>query len=64
LFKLGSYLLFITFSQLIAVVLYLQHEFGYVIENMPFLVAIAFIIEFTFSGYLINKGYPKIDKLD
>jgi hypothetical protein len=62
LFKLGSYLLFITFSQLIAVDTFLQSNFGG--GDIPPLVNLILIVEFVFSGYLIYKGYPKIDELD
>jgi hypothetical protein len=64
-FKLGSYLLFITFSQVIAVSLYLKAEFGiYAAQNIPFLVFIIILAELVFSGYLIFRGYPKINDID
>lgn len=57
-FKLGSYLLFITFSQVIAVSLYLESKSGdYAIQNIPGLVFIIILIEIIFSGYLIYIGY-------
>jgi uncharacterized membrane protein len=57
-FKLGSYLLFITFTQVIAVTLYLVSSFGdFAFQNIPGLVFIIILIEFIFSGYLIYIGY-------
>lgn len=65
-FKLGSYLLFITFTQLIGVILYTQSRPGVGIENTLYnihpLIHFIILIELTFSGYLIYKGYSKIDK--
>ncbi|WP_035294179.1 hypothetical protein [Clostridium sp. KNHs214] len=65
-FKLGSYLLFITFTQLIIAILFIQSLPGvginYTFENIHPLIKIIVLLELSFSGFLIYKGYSKIDK--
>lgn len=57
-FKLGSYLLFITFSQIIFVLI--ASNF---ISSIPALVYIIIILELVYSGVLIYKGidFSKVD---
>lgn len=65
-FKTGLYLLFITFTQLIAILFsthYLYH-YGvrssfYVLVEMQNMLKFIFLIEFVISIYLIKIGYEK-----
>lgn len=67
-FKLGSYLMFITFTQLVIAILVVQSQPGvsveYVFGNIHPLIKFIIFIELCFSGFLIYKGYSKIDKID
>lgn len=67
-FKLGSHLLFITFTQLIVAISFAQSLPGvgstYAFEHVHPLVKIIIVIELIFSEFLIYKGYSKIDKMD
>lgn len=65
-FKTGLYLLFITFTQLIAILFsthYLYHydfRFSFsVLVEMPNMLKFIFLIEFVISIYLIKLGYEK-----
>lgn len=66
-FKLGRYLLFITFTHLIVVISFAQSLPGvgstYAFEHIHPLVKIIILIELIFSGFLIHEGYYKIDKM-
>lgn len=66
-FKLGSYLLFITFAELISVILFVQSYVkgsGYILGEIHPLIYMIILIEFCFSAYLLNKGYSKFDNMD
>ena len=65
-FKLGSYLLFITFAELISVILFVQSYIKsprYILGEIHPLIYIIILIEICFSVYLLNKGYSKLDKM-
>ncbi|MCX7950648.1 MAG: hypothetical protein N2594_01705 [Clostridiales bacterium] len=63
-FKTGLYLLFITFTQLIAVVASADYLFSYtsssgILTDTPTIIKFIFLIEFVISIYLIKLGYEK-----
>ena len=66
-FKLGSYLLFITLTQLIAVILYTESLPGvgihYALENIHPLIYFIILVEVVFAVCLLYKGYSKFDKM-
>jgi hypothetical protein len=65
LFKLGSLLLFITFTQIIGVLITMQFFLGKSDElllHTPSLVILIIIAELVYSLLLIYKGYTKLKK--
>jgi len=67
-FKLGSCLMFITFTQLIAVISYTEMFPGVGITNsldhIHPLIYLIILAELCFSGYLTYIGYSKFKKLE
>lgn len=67
-FKLGSYLLYLTLTQLISAILYAQSLPGvgitYAIHNIHPLIYLIILGELVFAGNLMYKGYLKFTKMD
>ncbi len=64
-FKIGNILLFITFTQIIGVVISMQFYLGKsseLIIHTPSVVLLIIIAELGYSLFLISKGYASLKK--